>query len=414
MIENSTYTITAPETLDAAPALPASKSISNRALILHALAGGTHMPQNLSDCDDTRVMTAALAHRPPVVDIMAAGTAMRFLTAYFSTCDGEEHIMTGTERMRHRPIGILVDALRQLGADIGYEGADGFPPLVIRGRRLSAVPLSIPGSVSSQYISALLMIGPVLEGGLDLRLTGSMVSRPYIDLTLRLMRHYGATADWTATDSLHVGGGGYRDVPCTVENDWSAASYWYEAAALSGGRVRLEGLFADSGQGDSRGAALFRQLGVETEFRADGSVMVCGGGEAAERLEADLVDMPDLAQTFVVTCCLMGVTFRFCGLQSLRIKETDRMAALTAELEKLGYVLRTEGDDALLWDGTRCAPAPSPVVRTYEDHRMAMAFAPAALRLPSGIRIAAPQVVSKSYPAYWDALRSAGFRISSF
>ena len=372
------------------------------------------MPQNLSDCDDTRVMTAALAHRPPVVDIMAAGTAMRFLTAYFSTCDGEEHIMTGTERMRHRPIGILVDALRQLGADIGYEGADGFPPLVIRGRRLSAVPLSIPGSVSSQYISALLMIGPVLEGGLDLRLTGSMVSRPYIDLTLRLMRHYGATADWTATDSLHVGGGGYRDVPCTVENDWSAASYWYEAAALSGGRVRLKGLFADSGQGDSRGAALFRQLGVETEFRADGSVMVCGGGEAVERLEADLVDMPDLAQTFVVTCCLMGVTFRFCGLQSLRIKETDRMAALTAELEKLGYVLRTEGDDALLWDGTRCAPAPSPVVRTYEDHRMAMAFAPAALRLPSGIRIAAPQVVSKSYPAYWDALRSAGFRISSF
>ena len=161
MTENSTYTITAPETLDAAPALPASKSISNRALILHALAGGTHMPQNLSDCDDTRVMTAALAHRPPVVDIMAAGTAMRFLTAYFSTCDGEEHIMTGTERMRHRPIGILVDALRQLGADIGYEGADGFPPLVIRGRRLSAVPLSIPGSVSSQYISALLMIGAV-------------------------------------------------------------------------------------------------------------------------------------------------------------------------------------------------------------------------------------------------------------
>ncbi len=409
---DNTFTITAPEVLDAAPALPASKSISNRALILHALAGGTHMPQNLSDCDDTRVMTAALAGRPEVVDIMAAGTAMRFLTAYFSTCDGEEHIMTGTERMRHRPIGILVDALRQLGADISHVGEEGFPPLQIRGRRLSAVPLSIPGSVSSQYISALLMIAPVLDGGLDLRLTGSMVSRPYIDLTLRLMRHYGATADWTTADCLHVDGGGYRDVPCTVENDWSAASYWYEAAALSGGRVRLEGLFGDSGQGDSHGAALFRQLGVETEFGDDGSVMVIGGRQATDMLDANLVDMPDLAQTFVVTCCLMGVRFRFGGLQSLRIKETDRMAALTAELQKLGYVLHTEGDDTLLWDGTRCEPASAPVIKTYEDHRMAMAFAPAALRLPSGIRIAEPQVVSKSYPAYWDALRSAGFRIS--
>lgn len=276
------------------------------------------------------------------------------------------------------------------------------------------MPLSIPGSVSSQYISALLMIAPVLDGGLDLRLTGSMVSRPYIDLTLRLMRHYGATADWTATDCLHVDGGGYRDVPCTVENDWSAASYWYEAAALSGGRVRLEGLFADSGQGDSRGADLFRKLGVETEFCADGSVVVSGGRMATDMLDANLVDMPDLAQTFVVTCCLMGVRFRFGGLQSLRIKETDRMAALTAELQKLGYVLRTEGDDTLLWDGTRCAPASQPVIKTYEDHRMAMAFAPAALRLPSGIRIANPQVVSKSYPAYWDALSSAGFHISSF
>lgn len=405
------YKIQAPKTIDATAALPASKSISNRALIIHALSGGMQVPQNLSDCDDTEVMIAALRDRKPVIDIMAAGTAMRFLTAYLSTCDGEEHTLTGTERMRHRPISILVDALRQLGADITYAGQEGFPPLTIRGKRLGGGRLSIPGSVSSQYISALLMVGPVLTGGLELHLTGNIVSRPYIDMTLRLMRHYGADARWTAADTLHVGGGGYQDRAFTVENDWSAASYWYEMVALTGGRAGLRGLFRDSCQGDSHGADLFGELGVKTTF-ADGGITISGGGQRAARLDANLLEMPDLAQTFVVTCCLLGVPFSFSGLQSLRIKETDRIAALTAELGKLGYVLRAEGEGCLTWDGTRRTPEAQPVIATYEDHRMAMAFAPAALVMPE-IRIADPQVVTKSYPTYWDEIKRAGFKITA-
>lgn len=412
------FVVSAPSSLQASIQLPASKSISNRALIIHALSRGNSLPTNLSDCDDTQVMIRALAAAPGAeIDILAAGTAMRFLTAYLSVTPGT-HVITGTQRMRQRPIRILVDALRRLGADITYVGEEGFPPLRINGRPLQGAEIELAGNISSQYISALLMIGAVLPGGLKLKLAGDIVSRPYIDLTLRLMHDFGAHACWLGEDCILVQPDGYRDVPFTVESDWSAASYWYQMVALSGQAsaeapipacVQLKGLFAHSYQGDSRGADLFARLGVHTEFTNSG-VCLTRQGAPARHLNANLVDIPDLAQTFVVTCCLLDIPFRFTGLQSLKIKETDRIAALQTELRKLGYVLHDEQDSILSWDGERCPAEPSPVIATYEDHRMAMAFAPASLVLPH-IRIADPHVVSKSYLGYWDDLRLAGFRI---
>lgn len=404
------YFVSPPASLQADVQLPASKSISNRALILHALARGHRPLHHLSDCDDTRVMVSALQGDAPVVDILAAGTAMRFLTAYFSVTPGTR-VLTGTQRMQQRPIRILVDALRALGARIAYEARDGFPPLRIEGAALQGGEVALEGSVSSQYISALLMIGAVLPEGLRLSLTGDIVSRPYIDLTLQLMHDFGAHAEWTSGNAICVHPGGYHDVEFTVESDWSAASYWYQLVALAGGDacVRLEGLFPHSCQGDSRGAALFDRLGVGTEFTSSG-VRIFRKERTLERLDADLVDMPDLAQTFVVTCCLLGVPFRFTGLQSLKIKETDRMAALIAELHRLGYVLHAEQDRVLVWSGERCPASGQPVIHTYEDHRMALAFAPACMKF-SHLCIADPGVVSKSYPAWWQHLREAGFRV---
>ena len=399
------FVVSAPSSLQASIQLPASKSISNRALIIHALSRGNSLPTNSSDCDDTQVMIRALAAAPGAeIDILAAGTAMRFLTAYLSVTPGM-HVITGTQRMRQRPIRILVDALRRLGADITYVGEEGFPPLRINGRPLQGAEIELAGNVSSQYISALLMIGAVLPGGLKLKLAGDIVSRPYIDLTLRLMHDFGAHACWLGEDCILVQPDGYRDVPFMVESDWSAASYWYQMVALSGQAsaeapipacVQLKGLFAHSYQGDSRGADLFARLGVHTEFTNSG-VCLTRQGAPVRYLNANLVDIPDLAQTFVVTCCLLDIPFRFTGLQSLKIKETDRIAALQTELRKLGYVLHDEQDSILGWDGERCPAEPSPVIATYEDHRMAMAFAPASLVLPH-IRIADPHVVSKSYP----------------
>ena len=410
------YKLSAPATLHTTIQLPASKSISNRALILHALAQGHIAPSNLSDCDDTRVMIKALDGNPGHIDILAAGTAMRFLTAYLSVTPGTR-IITGTERMQQRPIRILVDALRELGAQIEYAGNEGFPPLRITGTILTGEEISLAGNVSSQYISALLMIGPILKNGLRLNLTGEIISRPYINLTLQLMKEFGADAAWSSESSISVHPGQYEDIPFTVESDWSGASYWYQMVALSQDskeepaktEVELLGLFPRSYQGDSRGTEIFAKLGVRTTY-TDRGVVLTKTGTPVARLEKDLVDIPDLAQTFVVTCCLMNIPFRFSGLQSLKIKETDRIQALITELHKLGYVVKSEQDSILIWNGERCEPEASPVIATYEDHRMAMAFAPAALLVPS-VQIAEPQVVSKSYPGYWKDLKQAGFNI---
>ena len=341
------YTITAPAVLQHTAQLPASKSISNRALIIHALSGSHTIPDNLSDCDDTAVIVKALMDNPYEINIKAAGTAMRFMTALLAVRDGEEHVLTGTERMRHRPIAVLVDAMRHLGADISYTGEEGFPPLCIKGQRLEGGLLEIPGNVSSQYISALLLIGPMLKNGLTLRLTGDIISRPYIDLTLWMMREFGADAEWSDFDTIEVKNRPYKERTYTIENDWSAASYWYEMVALgkdADDEVVLEGLMDGSKQGDSSVRYIFSLLGVKTTFEKSMKgqptrIRLCHSGRCVSRLEYDFNNSPDLAQTFVVCCALLGVPFRFTGLSTLKIKETDRIEALKREMRKLGFHL---------------------------------------------------------------------------
>ena len=411
------YRLTAPRQLNQAICLPASKSISNRALIIYALSGGSQMPQNLSDCDDTEVIIHALRFMPTEIDIKAAGTAMRFMTAYLSVMKGT-HTLTGTERMKHRPIGILVNALKALGADIKYAGTDGYPPLQITGKTLKGGLLSIPGNVSSQYISALLMIGPMLKNGLTLQLTGDIISRPYIDLTLWTMGEFGADAEWTSADTITVKPKPYQDREYFIENDWSGASYWYEMVALSSNQdseIKLTGLMDGSKQGDSVTRYIFSLLGVKTTFetKKEGvpqTITLKQSGRCVSRLDYDFVNSPDLAQTFVVTCAAKGIPFHFKGLSTLKIKETDRIEALKKEMRKLGYVLHDVNDSELYWDGERCEPSMEEGIDTYDDHRMALAFAPYAL-VAEGLKINNPHVVTKSYPHYWEDLKQAGFKI---
>lgn len=411
------YKLSAPKKLDATVALPASKSISNRALIIYALSGGHIMPQNLSDCDDTEVIINAIRYMPDVIDIKAAGTAMRFMTAYLSLMRGT-HTLTGTERMKKRPIKILVDALRSLGAEISYLEEEGFPPLSITGTKLTGSVLEMSGSVSSQYISAVLMIGPMLDKGFELRLTGDIISRPYIDLTLYMMNEFGADADWTSADTITIKPVPYKTREYLIENDWSGASYWYEMMALMDNpdaKLMLTGLKDGSKQGDSVARYIFSMLGVKTVFESKTSrkpqtVTITANGRCLPRLEYDFINSPDLAQTFVVTCAAKGVRFHFKGLSTLKIKETDRIEALKKEMRKLGYVIESRNDSELIWDGETCEPQMEKGIDTYEDHRMALAFAPYALK--SGeIIINNPQVVTKSYPHFWESLEEVGFKI---
>ena len=411
------YKLTAPEKLAQTICLPASKSISNRALVIYALSGGKNLPQNLSDCDDTDVIIKALRDMPEEINIKAAGTAMRFMTAYLSVTKGT-HVLTGTERMKHRPIGILVDAMKALGADIKYVETAGYPPLRITGKTLKGGLLAIPGNVSSQYISALLMIGPMLKNGLTLQLTGDIISRPYIDLTLWTMREFGAEAEWTSADTITVNPKAYQDREYFIENDWTGASYWYEMLALCKGRdseIKLTGLMDGSKQGDSVTRYLFSLLGIKTTFetKKEGipqTITLTQNGRCVPRLEYDFVNSPDLAQTFVVTCAAKNIPFHFKGLSTLKIKETDRIEAMKREMRKLGYVVHDANDSELYWNGERCEPSLELGIDTYEDHRMALAFAPYALTT-EGLIINNPQVVTKSYPHFWDDLKNVGFKI---
>ena len=397
--------------------LPASKSISNRALIIHALSGGKNLPENLSDCDDTEVIIEALRSMPEEINIKAAGTAMRFMAAYLSVTPGT-HVLTGTDRMKHRPIKILVDALRTLGAQIEYVGEEGYPPLRITGSTLEGGLLEIPGNVSSQYISALLMIGPMLKEGLTLRLLDDIISRPYIDLTLWMMGEFGAEAEWTSADTITVSAKPYKDRRYFIENDWSGASYWYEILALNDdpeSEVRLTGLMDGSKQGDSITRYIFSLLGVKTKFESKKAgipqtVTLQKNGRCVPKLEYDFSGCPDLAQTFVVVCAAKDIPFHFKGLSTLKIKETDRIEALKREMRKLGYVVNDVDGCELIWDGERCEPVEAVSIDTYEDHRMALAFAPYVMK-KEGLVINNPQVVSKSYPKYWEDLKAAGFKI---
>jgi 3-phosphoshikimate 1-carboxyvinyltransferase len=372
-----------------------------------------------------------------VIDVGAAGTAMRFSAALLTMLRGE-FVLTGSARMKERPIGVLVDALRKLGADIDYVECEGFPPLRIKGyavdevgvQRMQGGSVCLPGHVSSQYVSALLMLGPMLPKGLQLTLTGEVVSRPYIDMTLHVMGQAGAQVGWTDDHTIEVKPILYNPMlDATIENDWSAASYWYETLALdgrTGSEMQLHNLWKDSSQGDAAVQEIFAHLGVETAHRLDEqhTVVLKATGRVCSRLDWDFVKTPDLAQTVVVTCCMMGVPFHFTGLQSLKIKETDRIVALQKELQKLGFVVGGD-EQTMWWNGEKtsspCQPTESTrdmesaqveivVVDTYKDHRMAMSFAPCALKL-GHIAINEPLVVTKSYPSFWEQLKGLGFEI---
>jgi len=382
--------------------LPASKSISNRALILCALAYSPYEIQHLSDCDDTRVMIQSLDSNDNHFDIGAAGTSMRFLTAFLSKTVGEWTI-TGSERMKNRPIRILVDALNQLGARIEYLEKEGYPPLRIWGSALTGGEITLNGGVSSQYISALMMVAPFMLNGLKIKLEGKVISVPYIRMTMSMMQDFGVKTQFT-DNIISIEPQTYIPVKYSVESDWSAASYWYELLSLAeNGELFLQGLQAQSTQGDSRVATLFEQLGVHTNYLQEG-VLLSPNGYYCSKFEYDFTDQPDLAQTFAVTCCLRNIPWVFSGLQSLKIKETDRVAALIAELRKLGFVLHEPVEGSLAWSGMKCTQDTRISIKTYEDHRMAMAFAPAALL--HELYIEEPGVVSKSYPSFWQDIES--------
>lgn len=408
------YTIDAPLALNQTILLPSSKSISNRVLVMNKLSQSTMIPENISDCDDTFVMQRALKNHAELTDIMGAGTAMRFLTAYYSVTEGRT-VLTGTDRMLHRPINVLVNALCSLGANIKYMNEEGFPPLQIEGHTLEGGEVTLQGDVSSQFTSALLMVGPVMKKGLTIHLTGKIVSRPYIDMTLHLMNSYGANAHWDDSKTLRVLATGYKPCAFRVENDWSAASYWYEIVALSQDQnacITLPGLMENSVQGDAQVRTFFENLGVSTTL-SHGNFVLHKTDKKESKVDWDLENVPDLAQTLVVTCAMMGRPFKFTGLQSLKIKETDRLKALKTEMAKLGFIIKINWGDSVSWDGKREKSSNKIAIDTYEDHRMAMAFAPCCISLPH-LKINNPEVVSKSYPKFWRDLKAAGFYLSDY
>lgn len=393
--------------------LPASKSLSNRALIINALCGGACRLTGIAVCDDTDVMCRALNSNSTEVNVGAAGTAMRFLTAFYAAQEGRLTVLDGSQRMRQRPIGTLVDALRALGAHIEYLDEEGFPPLRIHGKRLKATaPLTMRGDVSSQFITAVLLIAPAI-GGLTINLNGEILSRPYIDMTIEMMRHFGAQCQWTDAQTIAVNSVMYTPCDFEVEADWSAASYWLAMQALMPSwEITLRGLHNHSLQGDSMLLEILRQMGFTHRFSNEGlSLNADNVASCCCSTFADLRGMPDVAQTLAVLLCLLGRPFRLTGLRTLRIKETDRIEALRLELLKLGFRLDVEGNDALNWHFAPCEPVKAPRITTYDDHRMAMAFACAAIKFPRLI-IEDPDVVSKSYPEFWDHLRLAGFQIN--
>ena len=395
--------------------LPASKSICNRVLTIVALSDGVGDVYNVSDCDDTNaIINAITMHKKgeKYINIGAAGTAMRFMTAMLALRTKATVTIDGSARMRKRPIKELVDVLCQLGAKIEYAGeSDSCPPLLIRQAPMRGGTVSINGSISSQYISALMMIAPGLSDGLTINITGGLVSRPYVEMTAAIMRDFGAQVLCTE-NQITIKQGDYQSRTYSVENDWSAASYWYEIRSLIPDvNLRLASLHKNSTQGDSKVAEIFKLFGVETEYTSDGVLLTYNPKSVAERIDIDLQNQPDLAQTIVVTACLKGIPFRISGLSTLRIKETDRISALISQLAKLGYTVRETEDATLESDSVRRSCDKAPAIETFDDHRMAMAFAPASIVVP-GITIEDAEVVSKSYPKYWEHLKLIGFNLS--
>ncbi|MBC8047416.1 MAG: 3-phosphoshikimate 1-carboxyvinyltransferase [Fimbriimonadaceae bacterium] len=399
------------QTINGTITLEGSKSISNRLLILRAMSENNFEIKNLSPGDDTDAMLRILTSDETLQDVGAAGTTMRFLTSYFAIQKGEK-ILTGSERMKNRPIGILVDALKKLGADISYLEKDGYPPLRINGKKLPGGKIDIRSDVSSQFISSLLMIAPKSEKGLQLELIGKIASLPYLMMTLKLMESLGAKYEMTG-NTIHVFPGKYNGTDMQVESDWSAASYYYSICALNkNSEIKIKGLFKKSLQGDSVLLEIYNQLGVNSFFEDD-ILVLKQNNSVTDLFQFDFSDCPDLAQTVVVTCAGLGVPGKFSGLESLKIKETDRTQALAVELKKFGvefiHDTNTTSDTWLLKGKTISNSEIQ--IKTYEDHRMAMCFAPLSL-LYENIIIEEAGVVKKSYPSFWEDLSSLGFSSS--
>ena len=386
-----------------------SKSESNRLLLLKALFPNIQI-ENLSNSDDSNYMQRGLKIDRGTVDIHHAGTAMRFLTAFFASRENVEVTLTGSERMQQRPISILVDALRELGAEINYQHKDGYPPLLIRGRKLERRSTSLPANVSSQYISALLLIAPSLSNGIELELVGEITSVPYIKMTCALLTELGITNSFEGNLIKVENKEAVENKTVTVESDWSSASYFYSIAAMAplGTELKLSSYKDHSLQGDSILKELYRTFGVETESQ-DNSIILRKTSDPLQReFNYNLVNAPDLAQTIAVCCYGLGMTCDLSGLHTLKIKETDRLEALRVELSKLGANILVTEDRLVLQPSTEINAHIE--IDTYNDHRMAMAFAPLALKTPIFINNA--EVVSKSYPDYWKDLRSLGIAIN--
>ncbi len=385
--------------------LPASKSISNRVLILDALSRNKSTIRNLANARDTKLMKDLLHSEAEVIDAMDAGTTMRFLTAHFAI-SGQKKILTGTSRMKERPIRLLVDALRHIGASIQYLEQEGFPPIKVigfPGQKSKAV--SLPANISSQYISALMMVAPTLPQGLTIDLRGTVASRPYIEMTASLMKAFGVESQFDGEQIL-ISHGNYQPTTVDVEPDWSALSYWFAMAALAEkGDLVLKGVHETSLQGDRVIVEIMEKLGVKTHFKK-GDAILSKTEHVTPELVWDFHDCPDLAQTVLPVCALKGVKGTFTGLESLYIKETDRIAALQNELGKVGAKLERKGDAFHFSPGT--IPKTKIMINTYHDHRMAMGFAPWATLVD--LEIEDLEVVNKSYPDFWNDLKSIGFQ----
>lgn len=387
-----------------------SKSETNRLLILQGLYPSIKI-ENSSESDDSKVLTAALSASNTSIDVHHAGTAMRFLTSYLAIQEGREFVLTGSERMQQRPIGVLVDALNKLGAQISYLENEGFPPLKIKGQRFSKSEVNIPADVSSQYISSLMLIAPALPNGLTINLIGEITSIPYIKMTQALLNEIGVTSDFSG-QKIQIAHLESFENPrtITVESDWSSASYFYSLAALSkNASITLSSYKQSSRQGDAALVTIFEKLGVTTEFdEVSKSIQLTSSKSPLPPvLKLNLIETPDLAQTIAVCCFGLGIGCELTGLHTLKIKETDRLLALQTELNKLGAncEVTTHSLSIKATDTIKAAVQ----IETYQDHRMAMAFAPLAVLVP--IVINEPAVVSKSFPSYWDDLVSMGAQI---
>ena len=390
--------------------LTGSKSISNRLLILQGLSGHKNILKNLSDSDDTTILQKALSSQETIIDVGIAGTAMRFLTAYYAL-RGSEVILTGASRMKQRPIKGLVDALCSLGADIEYVEHEGFPPLKIKGGNLMGGLLQMKADVSSQFISAILMIAPYFEKGIQLKLIGEVLSRPYIEMTLNLMEKQGVPYQWVG-DTISILPGTYQNNITRVESDWSSISYIFELVALSdSGCIQLTQVDEHSVQGDQEGMRYFDLLGVDSTIEQDVLILRKRSGfELPKLLELDCLKTPDLAQTLAATACGLGVRMKLTGLKSLPIKETDRLIAIKNELEKCGAQVQIINNEALdIIPGTELLNR-NFNFETYGDHRMALSLAPLALKCKS-VTLNNPEVVNKSYRTFWEDLRNMSFDI---